>query len=115
MSAYHPRRLTLLLMVVLTLALSSPAHADTPPVVDLRAWQTPIRSQGGRGTCIVHSIAAGMEAALRRAGYGSLDLSEDTFMYFVKEMWLAPTTDKTADTTENQVGGTDGGNGVENL
>jgi len=87
----------------------------TPALVDLRDQQTPIRSQGGRGTCIVHSVCAGMEAALKRAGYGTVDLSEDTFMYFGKMFWLGQVTDKTANTTENQLGGTDGGGGVESL
>jgi hypothetical protein len=36
-------------------------------------------------------------------------------MYFVKQFWLAGINDKPADTCENQVGGTDGGGGIENL
>jgi hypothetical protein len=56
-----------------------------------------------------------MEAALKRAGYGSVDLSEDTFMYFGKLFWLDSTEGEPADTTENQAGGWDGGSAVESL
>jgi len=62
-------------------------HADRR--VDLRPDQTPLRKQGGRGTCIIHSVVAAMEAALKRSGR-DVDLSEDTFMYFVKQFWLTP-------------------------
>jgi hypothetical protein len=84
-------------------------------MVDLRDQQTPIRNQGGRGTCQVHAVCAAMEAALKRAGYGNVDLSEDTFTYFGKLFWLAGIEGKPADTTENQIGGSGGGNGVECL
>jgi hypothetical protein len=96
----------------------SAAAAPVSPVpltgVDLRHDQTPIRTQGGRGTCIIHSVVAAMESALKRSGR-DVDLSEDTFMYFDKQFWLAPIDGKPADACENQVGGTDGGGGVENL
>jgi len=100
----------------LVCVLSAPvAVMSAPPRrVDLRPDQTPLRKQGGRGTCIIHSVVAAMEAALKRSGR-DLDLSEDTFMYFVKQFWLAPIDGKSPDACENQVGGTDGGGGVENL
>lgn len=46
--------------------LSAPAIVlSAPPLrVDLRHDQTPLRKQGGRGTCIIHSVVAAMEAAL---------------------------------------------------
>ncbi len=105
-----------LLFVGLVCALSVPvAVMSAPPLrIDLCPDQTPIRKQGGRGTCIIHSVVAAMEAALERSGR-DVDLSEDTFMYFVKQFWLAPIDGKSPDACENQVGGTDGGGGVENL
>ena len=85
-----------------------------PALVDLTDQQTPFRNQGGR-TCIVHSVTAAMEAALKRANGGNPDLSEETFMYFVKMFWLKVEPVNAADETENQVGGGGGGNGLENL
>ena len=86
-----------------------------PAFVDLRSAQTPLRKQGHRGTCTVHSVTAGMEAALKRAGYPDMDLSEDAFMYFVKMFYLTDTTGKTAGDCENKLGGTDGGGAIENI
>ncbi|HET6328758.1 MAG TPA: C1 family peptidase [Planctomycetaceae bacterium] len=111
----HHRRTALLL--ALFFVLSGPprvVQAATPMRVDLRPSQSPIRDQKGRRTCIVHSVCAAMEAELRRSGQ-DVDLSEDTFMYFVKQFWLSPIEGQPADTCENQVGGWEGGNGVENL
>jgi Papain family cysteine protease len=91
------------------------APAPPPPTrVDLRRDQTPIRNQGGRGTCIVHSVVAAMEAALKRSGR-EVDLSEDTFMLFIKQFWLHDINRKPANTAENQVTGFDGGGGLENF
>jgi hypothetical protein len=109
-------RLFALPLFGLVCVLSAPAAViSAPPMrVDRRPDQTPIRKQGGRGTCIIHSVVAAMESALKRSER-DVDLSEDTFMYFVKQFWLAPIDGKSADACENQVGGTDGGGGVENL
>ncbi len=105
-----------LLAVVASLALASEARAQRrPAMVDLRDQQTPIRNQGGRGTCIIHSVVAAMEAALKRGGYGDVDLSEDAFMYYVKLFWMDTDASKQPGQTENQIVGTDGGSAVENL
>jgi hypothetical protein len=111
----HRFALLLLGLVCVLPALEPmPVMSAQPMRVDLRPDQTPLRRQGGRGTCIIHSVVAAMESALKRSGR-DVDLSEDTFMYFVKQFWLAPIDGKPADACENQVGGTDGGGGVENL
>ena len=102
------------LICVLSALEPVPVMSASPMRVDLRPDQTPLRVQGGRGTCIIHSVVAAMESAIKRSGR-DVDLSEDTFMYFVKQFWLAPIDGKPADACENQVGGTDGGGGVENL
>jgi len=104
------------LPLVLSIVLGMDARAQgRPDFVDLRDQQTPIRNQGGRGTCFVHSTTAALEAALKRAGYGDLDLSEDAFTYFIKTFWLDNTAGKPAGACENQVGGTDGGSAAENM
>ena len=56
-----------------------------------------------------------MEPALKRAGYGDVNLSEDAFTYFIKLFWMNTEAAKVAGGTENQVGGTDGGGAVENM
>ena len=95
--------------------LQSAAHAQAlPALVDLSADQSPIRNQGNRRTCIIHSVTAAMEAALKRAGKGDVDLSEDAFMYFVKLFWMND-AGKGAAASENQIGGCDGGSALENL
>ncbi len=53
---------------------------ETPPRVDLRQDQTPIRTQLG-GTCAHYGIVAAMEAEYHRLGYGKLDLSEHFSVY----------------------------------
>jgi hypothetical protein len=106
------------LLVGFGIAEGSPAVAQAqstlPAFVDLTNDQTPIRDQGNRRTCIIHSVTAGMEAALKRAGYGEVDLSEDAFMYFVKLFWMND-SGKGAAAGENQIGGSDGGSALENL
>jgi Papain family cysteine protease len=97
-----------------SVAAAQANSAPLPPRVDLRPDQTPIRDQGGRGTCIVHSVVAAMEAALKRSGR-DVDLSEDTFMLLIKQFWLADINRKPANTAENQVTGFDGGGAVENM
>jgi hypothetical protein len=48
-----------------------------PSSVDLRQYQTPIRDQGGRGTCTSFAALAAIEAAYKRTYGVSLDLSEE--------------------------------------
>lgn len=48
-----------------------------PPSADLRTNQTPIRNQGGRGTCTSFAVAALLEAAYKRLHRLELDLSEE--------------------------------------
>lgn len=51
------------------------AHAASPPYVDLRHWQTSIKSQHGNN-CFIYATVAALEARLKREGRGDLDLSE---------------------------------------
>jgi len=50
--------------------------ATAPPTASLRSEQTPLRDQGGRGTCVVFCVCAAMEASLKRQGVSSVNLSE---------------------------------------
>jgi hypothetical protein len=76
--------------------------------VSLEAYQTPIRNQGHRRTCISFSAIAALEAAYNRAGYGQLDLSEQFLNYSGKMMWLrnkwTEIVAKGEDGAEDQVG-----------
>ncbi len=47
-----------------------------PNSYSLAMWQTPIRNQGGRGTCYTFACIAAMEAMYNRAFGRILDLSE---------------------------------------
>ena len=47
-----------------------------PISTDLRAMQSPLRNQGGRGTCVAFAVNAGLEAAYKRQYALDLDLSE---------------------------------------
>jgi hypothetical protein len=82
---------------------------------DLSRFQTGIRNQGGRTTCITFAALAAVEAAYKRAGYGDLDLSEQFLNHFGKMFWLHPYWDQTAalgeDGRESQVGVFGGGGG----
>lgn len=53
-------------------------------VVSLAQWQTPIRNQGGRGTCYAFAAVAAMEAAYKRAHGVELDLSEQVAFHLNK-------------------------------
>lgn len=55
---------------------------------DLRAFQTPFRSQGNRDTCTVFATTAALEAAYKRIYGLELDLSEQFFNKFQKTQWL---------------------------
>tara|TARA_R110002096_G_scaffold427476_2_gene638200 strand:+ start:222 stop:2294 length:2073 start_codon:yes stop_codon:yes gene_type:complete len=84
-------------------------------VVDLTPWQTPLRDQGSRTTCITFSAVAAVEARYRRLGQ-TIDLSEEFVNYMRKMFWLEPNWNSIsshgADRTENQLGATGGGNGT---
>lgn len=61
-----------------------------PPkaTVDLRQWQTDIRDQDGRNTCVSFSLLAGMEASYRRLDpvkYANIDLSEQ-YAHHIQKM-----------------------------
>lgn len=70
----------LALAVALLPTLAAPA-AERPTHVDLRRWQTPIRSQHGQN-CFIYATVAALEARLHRDGHGALDLSEAFSDYF---------------------------------
>lgn len=93
---------------LLLVALSLPAQT----VVDLTAWQTPLRFQGNRNTCVTFAAVAALEARYRRLGL-DLDLSEEFVSSVGKMNWLHATWAEitTSDTTENQLIGTGGGGG----
>ncbi|MBD2252373.1 C1 family peptidase [Nostoc parmelioides] len=93
-----------------------------PNYVDLSPYQTTIKNQGSRTTCITFSAIAALEAAYKRAGYGDLDLSEQFLNHIGKTFWLHPRWNeilaKGEDGSETQVGAFGGGGGVgyiENL
>jgi len=56
--------------------------------------QTPIRNQRDRNTCTMFAAVAALEARYRRAGYGSLDLSEQQFNHLSKMTALHPFIDE---------------------
>lgn len=64
----------------------APAHGS----VSLAQWQTPIRSQEGRGTCYAFGTIAAMEAAYRRDHGVTLDLSEQYAFHINKMCELLP-------------------------
>jgi hypothetical protein len=104
----------------LVIASLFPALAQArPKFIDLSSFQTPLRSQGAQGSCIVFAAVAALEAAYSRAGYGQLDLSEALLNHFGKMMWIEPrwssTVAKGEDGRESQVGAYSGGGGVEYL
>ena len=95
------------------------ALAARPSFADLSQFQTPLRRQGGRGTCISFAAIAALEAAYNRAGYGKLDLSVEFLAHFDKMTWLHPrwkeVLAKGEDGQETQVAAYGGGDGVQNL
>jgi hypothetical protein len=101
--------------------LSGLSLASAQTRVDLTPYQTSIKNQHNRYTCIAFSSVAALEARYRRTGV-TLDLSEEFVNYIGKLMWLHPYwTDPsitgqywitTSDRTENQLCATGGGGGV---
>ena len=101
--------------------LSGLSLATAQSRVDLTPFQTLIKNQGNRYTCIAYSSVAALEARYRRTGV-TLDLSEEFVNYIGKLMWLHPYWSDpgipgqywitTSDRTENQLCATGGGGGV---
>jgi hypothetical protein len=107
-------------LIATTAATLSPTGASggAPDYVDLGPNQTlPIRDQGARRSCITFGALAALEAALNRAGYGRLDLSEQFLNHVGKMTWLHPRWDDVVaageDGGESQVGAFSGGNGAD--
>ena len=70
-----PIKIIVLGILMVSLFLTPASLAQTRPAfVDLSRFQTDIRNQGGRTTCITFAAIAGFEAAYKGAGYGNLDL-----------------------------------------
>ena len=77
-----------LFLVVCSILSHTPTSAQLPDMVDLRPYQTPVKSQGARGSCYIFGVVAAMEAAYKRAGYGELDLAEHFSDYVARMMFL---------------------------
>lgn len=61
-------------------ATSEPAvlrPQSLPAAVDLTPFQTPVKDQGGRGTCTAFAVVAALEAAYKRTYGLTLNLSEE--------------------------------------
>jgi Ricin-type beta-trefoil lectin domain-like len=56
--------------------------------VDLRPNQTPIKHQGGRGSCTFFGRLAAIEAAYKKRGFGDLNLSEEFASILIKVLGL---------------------------
>ncbi len=86
-----------------------------PTAVDLSRFQTPLKNQGDRTTCITFASLAAVEAAYKRAGYGTIELSEQFLNHLGKTFWLHPRWSeieaKGNDGSETQVGAFGGGGG----
>ena len=55
----------------------------------LKPYTSPVRSQGNRGSCVAHGIAAGLETFLSKFdGLPFLDLSEQELYAFAKGRWF---------------------------
>lgn len=103
-------------------ALSAPLFAQT--ALNLSPVQSPFKNQGSRRSCICFSAIAALEAAYRRAGYGTLDLSEEFADNVLnKQFWIHPNWNNAngpapvlstagADRSENQLATTGGGVGA---
>jgi hypothetical protein len=100
----------LLLMGLRAQAIAAPG---LPARVDLRSGQTPLRNQGPRATCIVHSSLAALEAAYNRAGYGDVRLSVEFAMYVGDMFHLEPRGTQGAGYKENKPGSAEFGSGLD--
>ena len=76
------------ILVFLLLGASLTIARERPLRIDLRQWQTPVRNQGGQGSCFIHANVAAMEAAYKRQGYGDLNLAEEFSYYLGPLLWL---------------------------
>ena len=85
-----PSQIRMHALFALALAVYVAGDASAQARVDLRKEQTPIRSQGRRGTCTSFAVAGAMEAAYKRAGHGEIHLSEEFSHDVAKMMWLSP-------------------------
>ncbi|CAN5753349.1 hypothetical protein BH24DEI2_BH24DEI2_14940 [soil metagenome] len=77
--------------------------AALPARVDLRALQTPIKNQGGRGTCVAFATTATIEAAYKRERGLNLDLSEQ-YANHIQKMTALPQEPRTPEERETQLG-----------
>lgn len=80
-------------------------YKRTPPKadVDLRQWQTPIKRQAGRNTCVSFAIVAAMEARYKRLNpslYANIDLSEQ-YLHHVQKMAVLEETPASLGYREN--------------
>lgn len=100
---------------ILGVAGTRAARADIPVTrperFDLCGWQSPLKDQYDRGTCVAHAAVAALEAAYHRAGYGLLDLSEEFAATMNKMFWLSPFPPASA-AAENKIIAGEGGNGT---
>lgn len=84
-----------------------------PNLVDLRANQTPLKNQGGRGTCTYFGATAALEAAYKKAGHGTVNLSEEFWAIMSKALYIHPGWPEIlaggANYRENQFAATQGG------
>lgn len=83
---------------------------------DLRPFQTPIKNQGARGSCIVFAAVAALEASLKRTLNITVDISEEFTNFLGKSLWLHPNHAEVLargpDGAETQIGWTSGGGGT---
>jgi hypothetical protein len=91
------------------IAPQSIAPHSLPETVDLRSYQTSIKSQWG-GTCVQFATTAAIEARYRRIYTGSLDLSERFGQLVQKMAYMSEDLEPQASCRENQLGAWGGGN-----
>jgi len=82
--------------------------ASLPNSVDLRSYQTSIKTQWG-GTCVQFAVTAAIEAQFRRIYSGILDLSERFGQLLQKMSHLTEENQPQASCRENQLGAWGGG------
>ncbi|MCC6807789.1 MAG: C1 family peptidase [Deltaproteobacteria bacterium] len=110
---------------VAEVAPGGPAREQLPASVDLSGFQTPVKDQGGRDTCIDFATVAAIEAAYKRTHGVTLDLSEQ-WLNHIQKMDTLDSWDTVVDVNgdhrpkppsqmENTVGTWGGGSVVYNL